>query len=125
VIVELILHGFADASFLGCCAVIYAVIKQAGVISQEFLMSFKRFIAARGCLKKIISDNGKTFVAAAKWIKKVVQNEKLQGYWSEHGVKWQFNLSKASWWGGTFERMVSIVKQALYKVVASAKLIFT
>ena len=91
---------------------------------EEFLMSFKRFIAARGRPKKIISDNGKTFVAAAKWIKKVVRNEKLQGYLSEHGVKWQFNLSKASWWGGMFERMVSIVKQALYKVVGSAKLTF-
>jgi hypothetical protein len=91
---------------------------------EEFLMSFKRFIAARGRPKKIISDNGKTFVAAAKWIKKVVRNEKLQGYLSEHGVKWQFNLSKASWWGGMFERMISIVKQALYKVVGSAKLTF-
>jgi hypothetical protein len=39
-------------------------------------------------------------------------------------VKWQFNLSKASWWGGMFERMVSIVEQALYKVVGSAKLTF-
>jgi hypothetical protein len=33
-------------------------------------------------------------VAAAEWIKKVVRNEKLQGYLSEHGVKWQFNLRK-------------------------------
>ena len=91
---------------------------------EEFLMSLKRFIAARGRPKKIISDNGKTFVAAASWMKKVVRNEKLQGYLSEHGVRWQFNLSKASWWGGMFERMVSIVKHALYKVVGSAKLTF-
>jgi hypothetical protein len=91
---------------------------------EEFLMSLKRFIAARGRLKKIISNNGKTFVAAASWMKKVVRNEKLQGYLSEHGVRWQFNLSKASWWGGMFERMVSIVKQALYKVVGSTKLTF-
>jgi hypothetical protein len=91
---------------------------------EEFLMSLKRFIAARGRPKKIISDNGKTFVAAASWMKKVVRNEKLQGYLSEHGVRWQFNLSKASWWGGMFERMVSIVKQALYKVVGFAKLTF-
>ena len=89
---------------------------------EEFLMNLKRFIAASGRPKKIISDNDKTFVAAAKWIKKVVRNERLQGYLSEHGVKWQFNLSKASWWGGLFERMVGIVKQALYKVVGSAKL---
>jgi hypothetical protein len=54
-----------------------------------------------------------------------VRNKKLQGYLSENDVKWQFNLSKASWWGGMFERMVIIVRQfALYKVVESAKLTF-
>ncbi|XP_028394878.1 uncharacterized protein LOC114519022 [Dendronephthya gigantea] len=91
---------------------------------EEFLMSLKRFIAARGRPKKIISDNGKTFVAASRWIKKIERNEKLHGYLNEHGVKWQFNLSKASWWGGMFERMVALVKQAFYKVVGSAKLTF-
>ena len=89
---------------------------------KEFLRSLERFIAARGRPKKIISDNGKTFVTAARWIKKVERDEKLLGYLGEHGVKWQFNLSKASWWGGMFERMVGLVKQALYKVLRSAKL---
>jgi hypothetical protein len=32
---------------------------------EEFLMRFKRFVAVRGRPKKIISDNGKIFVAAA------------------------------------------------------------
>ena len=42
VIVELIVHGFADASLLGCCAVICAVVNQTGVISQGFLISKTR-----------------------------------------------------------------------------------
>ena len=42
VIVKLILHGFADASLLGWCAVIYAVVKQTGVISRGFLISKTR-----------------------------------------------------------------------------------
>lgn len=46
----------------------------------------------------------------------------MQGYLSEHGVKWQFSLSKASWWGEMFERMDGLIKQVLYKVVGSAKL---
>ena len=37
VLVELILHGFADASLLSCCAVINALIKQPGMISHRFL----------------------------------------------------------------------------------------
>ena len=44
VIVKLILHGFADASLLGCCAAIYAVFKQPGVISQGFLISKTRLV---------------------------------------------------------------------------------
>jgi hypothetical protein len=31
VVIEFILHGFADASLLGRCAVIYAVVKQIGM----------------------------------------------------------------------------------------------
>ena len=91
---------------------------------EEFISSFKRFIAARGRPSKIISDNGSTFIAACKWIKRVKKSEKVQGYITQQGIVWQFNLSRASWWGGMFERMVSIVKGALYKVVGAAKLSF-
>ena len=39
-------------------------------------------------------------------------------------MKWQFNFNKASWWGGMFERMVGLIKEALCKFVGSAKLNF-
>ena len=42
VVIELILRGFADASPLGCCTVIYAVVKQTGMTSQGFLISKAR-----------------------------------------------------------------------------------
>eukprot|EP00794_Sanderia_malayensis_P016265 gene16265-biopygen13818 len=35
---------------------------------QEFLKSFKRFVARKGRPDKIYSDNGRTFVAASKWL---------------------------------------------------------
>ncbi len=91
---------------------------------DEFILSFKRYIAARGRPSKIISDNGKTFVAASKWIKRVQRSEKMQDYLAQHNIRWQFNLSRASWWGGMFERMVGIVKSALYKAIGAAKLTF-
>ena len=46
VIVELILHRFADVSFQGYRAVIYAVVEQLGRISQGFLVS-KAMLAKR------------------------------------------------------------------------------
>lgn len=92
---------------------------------EQFLLSLKRFIAARGRPSKFISDNGSTFIAASKWIKRVRKGEKLQDYLAKEEIRWQFNLSRASWWGGMFERMVSIVKSSLYKAIGSAKLTFT
>ena len=91
---------------------------------EEFLTSFKRFVAVRGRPKKIISDNGKTFHAVSKWIKKATRDEKFHAFLQDHQIQWQFNLSKASWWGGMFERMVGLVKNSLYKVVGSAKLTY-
>eukprot|EP00794_Sanderia_malayensis_P013528 gene13528-biopygen10795 len=91
---------------------------------EQFLMSFKRYIAARGRPSKIISDNGSTFVAASKWIARVRKSEIMHEYLAKQEIRWQFNLSRASWWGGMFERMISIVKTALYKSIGSAKLSF-
>ena len=36
---------------------------------EEFLISLKKFIAARGGLAVIYSDNAKTFIAVSQWIK--------------------------------------------------------
>ena len=47
--------------------------------AEEFLKSLKRFIARKGRPEKIYSDNGKTFVAGAKWLKKIMKEESLSG----------------------------------------------
>lgn len=39
-----------------------------------------------------------------------MQDEKFQNFLAYQGIKWQFNLSRAPWWGGQFERMVGLVK---------------
>ncbi|XP_028416426.1 uncharacterized protein LOC114540490 [Dendronephthya gigantea] len=53
-----------------------------------------------------------------------MKDEKLQDYLAHHLIKWKFNLAKAPWWGGQFERLVGIVKQALYKSIGRAVLSF-
>ena len=37
-------------------------------------------------------------------------------------INWKFNLERAPWWGGHFERMVGEVKRCLRKTVGNAKL---
>ena len=85
----------------------------------EFLGSLKRLIARRGRPEKIYSDNGRTFVGAAKWLRQVMRDERLNNFLAETNIRWQFNLSRAPWWGGQFERMVGLVKRALHKTIGN------
>ena len=90
--------------------------------TEGFIKSFKRFIAGRGRPQKVYSDNGRSFVAAARWLRGIMRDEKMHDYLSRNHMTWQFNLSRAPWWGGQFERLVGLVKQALYKSIGGANL---
>ena len=89
---------------------------------STFMTYLKRFIGRRGRPEKIYSDNFQTFVAAAKWIKRALRSEEIHDFLANQNIKWQFNLSRAPWWGGQFERMVGLTKQALYKTIGSSTL---
>ena len=84
----------------------------------------KRFAARRGMPCKFVSDNGKTFKAAAKILTTLHQAEDVQSYFSSTKIKWTFNIERAPWWGGLFERMVKSVKRCLRKMIGQAKFNF-
>ena len=88
----------------------------------EFFTSLKHFIARRGQPSRIYSDNGQTFVTAAKWLKKTQSDEELHAFLSNHSIIWQFNLSHAPWWGGQFERLIGLMKATFYKTVGQGLL---
>ena len=90
--------------------------------TEEFISTWKRFIARKGQPEKNYSDNGRTFVGAAKWLRSVMQDERLNDFLAKLNIKWQFNLTKAPWWGGQFERMIGLVKQAFNKSVGNGTL---
>ena len=92
--------------------------------TEQFMPCLKALIARRGRPSKIYSDNAKTFIAASKAIEKIMRSEELHNYLAKNKIRWQFNLSKAPWWGGQYERIVGLVKQALFKVVGAASLKF-
>ena len=92
--------------------------------TSEFLLSLKGLIARRGRPSTIYSDNGSTFIGAAAWIKQVQNDEKLNDFLARHQITWKFNLSRAPWWGGLFERMIGLVKTAMRKTIGNAYLTF-
>lgn len=71
-----------------------------------------------------VSDNGKTFKAAARAIDIIMRDKEVKQYLSAVGVEWSFNLERAPWWGGVFERMVRMTKRCLKKFVGRAKLTY-
>jgi hypothetical protein len=90
--------------------------------TQKFIESFKEFIAQKGRPSKVYSDNAKTFVSAANWLRSAQNDEKFNEFLSKNRIRWQFNLSRAPWWGGQFERLVGLVKRALHKTISKGSL---
>ena len=66
------------------------------------LLCLRRFTGRRGLPKLNVSDNAKTFQASEKTIVNLFELEDVQEHLSSKGIRWQFNLAKAPWWGGFF-----------------------
>ena len=69
----------------------------------------------------MLSNNAMTFVAAAKVVTEVVTSPKVQEYFVGIGIQWKFNVPRAPWLGGVFERLVHSTKWCLSKVLGQAK----
>ncbi|XP_066933725.1 uncharacterized protein [Clytia hemisphaerica] len=71
----------------------------------------KRLISTHGTPKVMISDNGTNFISTD-----------VQNFMANRGTLWKFNIAKAPWYGGFFERLVRSVKRCLRKSIENAKL---
>ena len=49
-------------------------------------------------------------------------NERIQCYLADEEIHWKFNLSRAPWWGGQFERLIGLFKQSFYKTIVGGML---
>ena len=92
--------------------------------AQSFIRSLKHFASRRGFPIRIISDNAKTLKAAARTIRATLESPEVLQYYCNMGMKWTFNLERAPWWGGLFERMVQSMKRCLRKTIGAAKLTY-
>ena len=92
--------------------------------ANEFKRALKEFIARQGCPQVMVSDNGKTFVATNKWLSTLKKNNDLASFIGRQQIVWKFNLSRAPWWGGFFERLIGVMKRCLSKVIGRKLLNF-
>ena len=89
--------------------------------TPSFICCLKKFVARRGLPTRIVSDNGKTFKTAAKVLRQIIISDDIQQHVHGLGIQWKFNLPKAPWWGGIFERLIRSTKRCLCKIIGKAK----
>ena len=53
-----------------------------------------------------------------------LESPETKQFYNSIQLKWNFNLERAPWWGGLFERMVQSAKRCLRKTIGSAKLAY-
>ena len=84
--------------------------------TDAFILALRRFIARRGHVKILRSDNGSNFIGAEKELKHALtcidQNKVAQTLSKQH-IKWKFNPPVSPWMGGVWEALVKTVKRAL------------
>ena len=84
--------------------------------TDAFILALRRFIARRGHVKILRSDNGSNFIGAEKELKHALtcidQNKVAQTLSKQH-IQWKFNPPVSPWMGGVWEALVKTVKRAL------------
>ncbi|XP_071145384.1 uncharacterized protein [Mytilus edulis] len=84
-------------------------------LSEEtFILAFRRFASRKSLPKIKISDNGTTFIAAAKQLTRSSSViEKLNNF----GTTWKFIPKRAPWYGGFWERLIGLTKDSIKKIL--------
>ena len=93
--------------------------------TEAFLRAFRRFIGRRGVPETIISDNAKTFKAAAQDLETlhsgILSHTSTQKFLANNGIRWKFIAERAPWWGGFYERLIGMTKRCLKKTIGTVK----
>lgn len=98
--------------------------------SQGFIAGFKRFVARRGAVTDVWSDNGTNFVGASKELRHLVDVEKSTvateiGEWlGNSSVTWHFIPPHAPNFGGLWEAGVKSTKFHLRRVIGTSTLTY-
>ena len=85
------------------CAVTRAVYLELSpnLSAENFVLTLTRFyLRVNRGLSVMYSDNAKTFVRAAKYLKRLHGNEGVSSFLGDHQTSWEFVASRAPWWNG-------------------------
>lgn len=88
--------------------------------TDSCIHALRRFIARRGQVRLMRSDNGTNFVGTERELREAVQalnNAKIQDTLQSKGITWVFNPPAASHFGGVWERQIRTIRKVLNSIV--------
>ena len=84
--------------------------------TDSFINALRRFIARRGPVRQIRSDNGTNFVGAVRELRDALAEMKddvIKQMLLKQNIEWIFNPPAASHFGGVWERQIRTVRKVL------------
>lgn len=84
--------------------------------TDSFLQALRRFIARRGVVKSIRSDNGTNFVGAQSELRQAIEEmnqDQIRDKLRKQEIEWSFNPPAASNMGGIWERQIRTTRKVL------------
>ena len=89
--------------------------------TDSFISALRRFVARRGNVGHIYSDNGTNFVGAEKVLKESIRKwnqRQISEFLVQKEVDWHFNTPLASHFGGSWERLIRSVRKILTSITS-------
>ena len=90
--------------------------------TEDFLQTFRRFVALRGFPEVVHSDSGTQLVGANKQLQgnfKMMKQDVLEKEFSVKGVRWEFAPGCAPWRQACAESLINSVKKYLFFAIGS------
>ena len=84
--------------------------------TDSFLLALRRFIARRGQVQELRSDNGTNFTSGERELRESIQawnHEKIHEEMLQRNIKWTFNPPYGSHHGGFWERCIRSIRRIL------------
>jgi hypothetical protein len=93
--------------------------------TSSCINAIRRFIARRGSVKEITSDNGTNLVGANNEIRQTLREldeGDIQNFATRRRIVWKFNIPAASHHGGVWERQIRTVRKILQAMLTEQHL---
>lgn len=84
--------------------------------TDSFLCAFRRFLARRGSVYTVFSDNGTNLVGSWRILREGLESmdkDKVVSYASQRGITWRFSPPCGSHFGGVWEREIRTARKVL------------